>query len=753
METLHHSALRGLPNVAAVCSSSREQLESSSHSAEIVKFNGFHRRGTIGSCGSDASITLRNSRTGTRKMFRKSSDVVGVRIQPRSALAAERGSWSSDGLNEQERGVDVPKQHGSSTSISMGGLGVKQRTREAEGVTAAGGGLRKNERAAVPVDYMKYLQEYLTDESSSLSWFCPVLENKPPQDAPILLFLPEVVGTGLGFSMQQENLGRLFELRCLKIPLRDRTPFEGLVSFVEETVRNEARNHPGRPIYLLGESFGGVLALAVAARNPKLDLVLYLINPTTSFEQSPLRSLSPVIQALPSAVSPAIPLLLGLINYDPVSLASQVASSFAAAQNLPENLSNVLQLLTSTLPENFLPWKLKLLQSSARYVNSRLRAVKADVFILASAKDDLLPSVEEAKRLTTVIPTATYRSIPEGGHILLLEKEFQMATAIKGSGLYRRTKSRDPVTNFVPPTREEMDKAFASFKLLRSVLSPVFFSVGDDGKVVQGLSKLPVSKTPLIFVGNHFLYGMDMGLVWCELMNECGLLPRGLAHPVIFEKTMAERGHSDADRYRLFGAVAVNGKNMYKLLSQGESVTVYPGGAREALHRKNEWHQLFWPTRPEIIRMGAKFGATFIPMCGVGEDDIFEILLDFDDYKKLPVVGEQIMKTFDGLPRLRQGVEGEVGEQTLHVPVVAPKLGGPGRMYIHFGQPIYTEGREEYFKDPKNVEAEYLRLKSGVENGISYLLNKRKEDPYRQFLPRITYELTSGGKQAPTFEP
>lgn len=36
---------------------------------------------------------------------------------------------------------------------------------------------------------------------------------------------------------------------------------------------------PNKPIYLFGESFGGALALAVAARNPTIDLVLILANP------------------------------------------------------------------------------------------------------------------------------------------------------------------------------------------------------------------------------------------------------------------------------------------------------------------------------------------------------------------------------------------------------------------------------------------------------------------------------------------
>lgn len=56
----------------------------------------------------------------------------------------------------------------------------------------------------------------------------------------------------------------------------------GLVSLVESTVREEAAQVPGRPIYLVGENFGGSLALAVAARNPRLDLVLVLLNPCES---------------------------------------------------------------------------------------------------------------------------------------------------------------------------------------------------------------------------------------------------------------------------------------------------------------------------------------------------------------------------------------------------------------------------------------------------------------------------------------
>jgi pimeloyl-ACP methyl ester carboxylesterase len=41
-----------------------------------------------------------------------------------------------------------------------------------------------------------------------------------------------------------------------------------------------------KPIYLLGTSFGGCIALAVAARNPCIDLVLVLVNPGISPNKS-----------------------------------------------------------------------------------------------------------------------------------------------------------------------------------------------------------------------------------------------------------------------------------------------------------------------------------------------------------------------------------------------------------------------------------------------------------------------------------
>eukprot|EP01018_Ginkgo_biloba_P017210 Gb_26812 [translate_table: standard] len=95
---------------------------------------------------------------------------------------------------------------------------------------------------------------------------------------------------------------------------------------------------------------------------------------------------------------------------------------------------------------------------------------------------------------------------------------------------------------------------------------------------------------------------------------------------------------------------------------------------------------------------------------------------------------------------------GEVSNQDLHIPGLAPKI--PGRLYYLFGKPIVTAGRRDELQDKEKAHTLYLHIKAEVEAAICYLQEKRKEDPYRELLPRLFYEATWGFKhQAPTFEP
>lgn len=63
---------------------------------------------------------------------------------------------------------------------------------------------------------------------------------------------------------------------------------------------------PERPVYVLGESFGAVLALAVAARRPDLVDRLVLVNPATAFQRSVWPRLGPLLPRVPKVLPAAL---------------------------------------------------------------------------------------------------------------------------------------------------------------------------------------------------------------------------------------------------------------------------------------------------------------------------------------------------------------------------------------------------------------------------------------------------------------
>lgn len=127
---------------------------------------------------------------------------------------------------------------------------------------------------------------------------------------------------------------------------------------------------------------------------------------------------------------------------------------------------------------------------------------------------------------------------------------------------------------------------------LTDSVSPVMLSTLSDGKIVNNLTGIP-SEGPAIFVGYHMLMGWDLTPLISRLLCDRGIHLRAVAHPIIFDRfsELMMPDYSSFDNYRLMGAVPVSAKNIYKLLSSKSFVLLFPGGAREALHRKAS---LFW---------------------------------------------------------------------------------------------------------------------------------------------------------------
>ena len=105
---------------------------------------------------------------------------------------------------------------------------------------------------------------------------------------PLILYLPGIDGTGMAASSQFKRLALVFDVICFSVPSKDRTPFDALVDCIGSYLKFEAENssYERKNVIIVGESFGGLLACAVALQFPQLVDRLCLVNPGTSFKKS-----------------------------------------------------------------------------------------------------------------------------------------------------------------------------------------------------------------------------------------------------------------------------------------------------------------------------------------------------------------------------------------------------------------------------------------------------------------------------------
>lgn len=109
----------------------------------------------------------------------------------------------------------------------------------------------------------------------------------------------------------------------------------------------------------------------------------------------------------------------------------------------------------------------------------------------------------------------------------------------------------------------------------------------EDGKIVRGLAGVP-EEGPVLYVGYHMLMGLELSPLVEQFLQEKKILIRGIAHPALFSD-LVENGNMDSsfyDNLRLYGALPVSASNLFKLFKTKSHVLLYPGGAREALHKK-----------------------------------------------------------------------------------------------------------------------------------------------------------------------
>jgi pimeloyl-ACP methyl ester carboxylesterase len=220
-------------------------------------------------------------------------------------------------------------------------------------------------------------------------------------DGSPLVLVPGMDGTGRLFYRQVPLLARRH--RVGTYTLRDAA--DTMDVLVEDLVSVIGTLAPsGAPVVVVGESFGGAIALSLALARPELVSALVVLNSFPRFlPQARLRLAIAALRLIPWQTMPLVRRLT----------AFRLHSRFTHRAEI----QRFLELTRDTSRNGYLA-RLQILREYD--VRDRLGELRMPVLFLASERDHLVPSVRQGHFMAQRVPGATLSILPGHGHICLI---------------------------------------------------------------------------------------------------------------------------------------------------------------------------------------------------------------------------------------------------------------------------------------------------------------------------------------------
>ena len=313
-------------------------------------------------------------------------------------------------------------------------------------------------------------------------------ENKSGDLKPLLLYLPGFDGTFICPFLQFPELGTIFDVRCMTVAANDRSTFDELRETVLDYLKAElCNNEQGggglvnlvglnrgtapeneklssssssssssphkRPLYLAGESFGGILASEVAIsilEDNTTDINLQglaLINSATCYDRSKLIVEGPSVAELPLWLYPAgliklLPVFTDEYSMDQLFLILQGKAMPSVIDNATREayLGRVAISLPCIIPvlwQGTFRWRLTAwLETGCDRLALRLQDLKRldpsfRTLIVAGEHDRALPSIDEAERLSTILPNPKVHVVEGAGHASTCGSRVELAALFR----------------------------------------------------------------------------------------------------------------------------------------------------------------------------------------------------------------------------------------------------------------------------------------------------------------------------------
>jgi 3-oxoadipate enol-lactonase len=227
-----------------------------------------------------------------------------------------------------------------------------------------------------------------------------------------LVLVPGINGSGALFYRQVPLLERSY--RVATYSLRDEADeLDVLVEDLAQVVDRTAGEN--RQAVIVGESFGGAVALTFALKYPDRVSTLVILN---SFPRLPSQlRLRLAIAGLTALPWNAFPLLRRATVW-----------RLHSRHTDPQDIRRFIELTSDATRHGYLN-RLKLLR---RYdVRHRLHELTMPTLFLAAEHDHLVPSVTEARFMSTRVPAAALQILAGHGHICLIAPDLDLAAIIR----------------------------------------------------------------------------------------------------------------------------------------------------------------------------------------------------------------------------------------------------------------------------------------------------------------------------------
>jgi pimeloyl-ACP methyl ester carboxylesterase len=226
-----------------------------------------------------------------------------------------------------------------------------------------------------------------------------------------LVLVPGIDGTGKLFYRQIPRLEERFTVTPIRLRDAAQTMNDLVADLHDEIARLAA---DGRPVSLVGESFGGALTLSYAVAHPERIKRLVILNSFAHFGS----------QAR---------LWLGyhLLRATPWGMMRLVRQLNANRMHSPgterDEIRRFHELMRAATRTGYLS-RMRILRDYD--IREQLSSIAAPVLYLAADRDTLVPSVEQARLMSELTPAATLRILEGHGHSCLIAPDLDLAAIV-----------------------------------------------------------------------------------------------------------------------------------------------------------------------------------------------------------------------------------------------------------------------------------------------------------------------------------